>query len=158
MKYKIAHTLWNSKMFKENILNLGGAEIDKPMVPFTPLLELNNWWANLKSGFRPPHVPKMQHVDIKQSLNKISLLQLILSIKNLKLSSIDLYENKDRNKVFIYRQSDGHQIRIRPDLFFFCLFIHFLFVCYIKLPWRAPIEKPIHRWIKKDLVLPEKNI
>lgn len=88
----------------------------------------------------------MQHVDIKQSLNEISLLQLILSIKNLNLSSIDLYENKDRKKVLIYRQSDGHQIRIRPDLFFVVvLFIYFLFVGYIKLPWRAPIEKPIHR-------------
>ena len=132
-------------LFKENILNAGWAEIDKPMVPFTPLLELNNWWANLKSGFRPPHVPQMQHVDIKQSLNEISLLQLILSIKNLNLSSIDLYENKDRKKVLIYRQSDGHQIRNRPDFFDFLIF--FLFVGYIKLPWRAPIEKPIHRWI-----------
>ena len=96
----------------------------------------------------------MQHVDIKQSLNETSLLQLILSIKNLKLSSIDLYENKDRKKVLlIYRQSDGHQIRIEPDQvclsIFVCLFtylfIYFLFIGYIKLPWRALIEKPIHR-------------
>ena len=140
---------------KKIFLNLGGAEINKPMVPFTPLLELNNWWANLKSGFRPPHVPQMQHVDIKQSLNETSLLQLILSIKNLKLSSIDLYENKDRKKVLIYRQSDRHQICIRLDQFclsiFVCLFIYFLFVGYIKLPWWAPIEKSMHRWIKTIL-------
>ena len=129
------------------------------MVPFTPLLELNNWWANLKSGFRPPHVPQMQHVDIKQSLNEISLLQLILSIKNLKLSSIDLYENKDRKKVLIYRRSDRYQICIRPDqvclYVFVCLFIYFLFVEYIKLPRRAAIEKTNTPLI--NLVLPEKN-
>ena len=103
----------------------------------------------------------MQHVDIKQSLNETSLLQLILSIKNLKLSSIDLYENKDRKKVLIYRQSDRHQICIRPDhslFIYFCLFVYLFSVCWVhKTAMVGSDRKTNAPMNKNDPVLPEKK-
>ena len=89
-------------LFKENIFKSGRGWNWQT----NGALHTTTWTKQLMSKLKERISTSPRSTDIKQSLNKISLLQLILSIKTLKLSSIDLYENKDWKYILIYRQSD----------------------------------------------------